>query len=334
MHALLSLLGVFFATVIMYLAAGIAFVGLVFLIVYVGAVAVLFLFVIMLLNVKSLTPTDSLVQHISQVIAIIFAALLLTQVQRSVVSSVDRSLADGFLRDVIVESTTGDAVFLYVRYQAMDINALTGLYTVHAVLLLVITSILLAALLGAIILATVTTERATAISDVRTYLASAGPVVLAVPAAVAVFVLPDSAFTLLPDVPRHLSGIVIPWTLLMVSYFDPDSNVELFDMNQRDLEFRDEHNIVTDALPVPEWKHYRKSPRKHLVGTVFVQATNDGWPKLTYRALRSSKPSSRTIRSLSRQPRLLRLYAAAALAPVCSHRSRKATVSSALVRQK
>jgi len=169
MHSLLSLLGVFFSTVLMYLIAGIAFVGLVFLIVYVGAVAVLFLFVIMLLNVKSLTSEDELIRHLSQVAAILGAVLLLQQTHRYTISSLNRSMADGFLRDAAVEPTTGEAVFFQVRFLATDINALTGLYTTHAILFLVTTGILLAALLGAIILATVTTERATSISDIRQY---------------------------------------------------------------------------------------------------------------------------------------------------------------------
>lgn len=169
MHALLSLLGVFFSTVLMYLTAGIAFVGLVFLIVYVGAVAVLFLFVIMLLNVKSLTSADQLIRHLSQIIAIIATIVLIYQLYFNVVISLDILLVSDLLRDTLVEPTTGEAVLRYVRYEATDINALTGLYTVHAILFLVTTSILLAALLGAIILATVTTERATSISDIRAY---------------------------------------------------------------------------------------------------------------------------------------------------------------------
>lgn len=66
MHALLSLVGVFLSTVLFYLGAGSEFIGLVFLIVYVGAVAILFLFVIMLLNVKSLTSDVKVVQFATQ----------------------------------------------------------------------------------------------------------------------------------------------------------------------------------------------------------------------------------------------------------------------------
>lgn len=169
MHSLLSLLGTFFSTVLMYLTAGIAFVGLVFLIVYVGAVAVLFLFVIMLLNVKSLTSTDQLIQHPSQIIALVGVIVLIFQFYSSIVFALDLLLSSDFLRSALVETTTGEAVLNYVRFHAMDINALTGLYTFHAILFLITTSILLSALLGAIILATVTTERATSTSDIRAY---------------------------------------------------------------------------------------------------------------------------------------------------------------------
>jgi len=169
MHSLLALLGVFFSTVLMYLIAGIVFVGLVFLIVYVGAVAVLFLFVIMLLNVKSLTSQDRLLRHVSQVGAIGGGSLLLRQTHGHVIDCMDRSMAADFLRDAVIEPSTGEAIFFYIRFRAMDINALTGLYTVHTILFLVTTAILLAALLGAIILATVTTERATSVADIRQY---------------------------------------------------------------------------------------------------------------------------------------------------------------------
>lgn len=54
-HALLCLIAIFFNTVLLYLASEAEFLALVFLIVYVGAIAILFLFVIRLLNVKELT---------------------------------------------------------------------------------------------------------------------------------------------------------------------------------------------------------------------------------------------------------------------------------------
>jgi len=182
MHSLLALLGVFFSTAILYLIGGLSFVGVVFLIVYVGAVAVLFLFVIMLLNVKSLTSKDPLIQHLSQIVAIIFAVLLLAQIFFTLGGASDHLLALNFLLDSVIEPTTGEAVGLFVRFLSRDINGLTGLYTTHGIMFLLTTAVLLVALLGAIILATVTTERATSISDLRPYTIRAqSPTVLLFP---------------------------------------------------------------------------------------------------------------------------------------------------------
>jgi len=186
MHALLSLLGVFFTSVLFYLAAGIAFVGLVFLIVYVGAVAVLFLFVIMLLNVKSLTAQDLLLQHTTQGLALLGAIILFYQLHTRVLRALGLSITMDQLRDAVIESTTGEAVLFYIRYEHNDINILTSLYTIHSPLFLVTTIILLAALLGAIILATVTTERSTTLADIHKYLGGMPALAVALPAAASV----------------------------------------------------------------------------------------------------------------------------------------------------
>jgi len=167
MHALLALLGVFFSTVLFYLAAGIEFVGLTFLIVYVGAVAVLFLFVIMLLNVKSLTSAEKLIKRIPQLIAIAGMTILYDQLQLRVMTKLSNTLYIGRAGDVIIEPKRYELITFYVRYQASDINGLVPLYTDHSVLFIVVTFCLLAALLGAIILATVTTERPTRVSDIH-----------------------------------------------------------------------------------------------------------------------------------------------------------------------
>jgi len=53
-HALLCLLGLFASTALIYLSQGAEYLGLVFTLVYLGAVAILFLYVIMLLNVKDI----------------------------------------------------------------------------------------------------------------------------------------------------------------------------------------------------------------------------------------------------------------------------------------
>jgi NADH:ubiquinone oxidoreductase subunit 6 (subunit J) len=234
MHSLLSLLSVFFCTALLYLIAGIAFVGVVFLIVYVGAVAVLFLFVIMLLNVKSLTSDEPLVRHMSQILAIVGVTLLLLQLHFILVGSFDHALAIGFLREAIMEPTTGEAISFFIRYQAMDINGLTALYTTHGILLMLITAILLAALLGAIILATVTTERATSISDLRRYSREATPLAAALPLSFFILVTP-------------LGGLDTVLTLISPSDLDPIFLSFYYEEAERDTNLRTVRKLKQDT---------------------------------------------------------------------------------------
>ena len=65
-HSLLCLIGVFFHVIFVLLRVKAEFLALVFLIIYVGAIAVLFLFVIMLFNLKELsraTPRLTTIQY-------------------------------------------------------------------------------------------------------------------------------------------------------------------------------------------------------------------------------------------------------------------------------
>jgi NADH:ubiquinone oxidoreductase subunit 6 (subunit J) len=167
--------------------AGIVFVGFAFLIVYVGAVAILFLFVIMLLNAKSLTARQLLILHTSQYLALLGANLLLHETYITALRALDRTLTADHLRLISLEGNSGEAVAFYIRFIAADINALTGLYTIHTPLFLITTAILLVSLIGAIILATMTTERPISASDLLVY---ANRLVSKSPRAVAVALAP------------------------------------------------------------------------------------------------------------------------------------------------
>lgn len=320
MHALLSLLGVFFATVLLYLTAGIAFVGLVFLIIYVGAVAVLFLFVIMLLNVKSLTPTDTLIQHFSQGFVIASTALLMQQLHQIVVAALNRAMSNGFLRDAAVEPTTGDAILLYVRFRAADIHALTGLYTTHSILFMLTTVILLAALLGAIILATVTTERATAIADIRAYPANQA-IALFVPTFMPILV---GGYYFIDDFLENPCGLIY-FTYHLIRITDPGSAADLL-RGKRDHFFniaRDERIRQSNKLSVDR-RRPRYDRRQALATQLFIK--NYLQPKAArkvrcnqrlYRnsvfALMSRRLSATKARKVCQHPRLFRIYAASAL---------------------
>jgi NADH:ubiquinone oxidoreductase subunit 6 (subunit J) len=169
MHALLSLLGVFFTTTLILLSLGINYLGYGFLIIYVGAIAILFLFVIMLFNVKVLTVSSNLVQYLSQVIVLATCGAAFLHPQNNFAVTLHRAVGRRLSGEAALEPTTGEAIFLYVRRSAMDIYSIIPLYTAHGILFLIITSILLSALLGAVILATSTTERGVEISDIRAF---------------------------------------------------------------------------------------------------------------------------------------------------------------------
>lgn len=162
MHALLSLVGVFLSTVLFYVHAGIVFIGLAFLIVYVGAVAILFLFVIMLLNVKSLTSKARVITHRTQKIALFFGALLGYRLFTDVASSLGRTTFKSTAQRSHVggvSSGIDDVVYYQTMFRGPDVNAIASLYTEHALLFGVTTANLLLALIGAIVLATSTTEQ-------------------------------------------------------------------------------------------------------------------------------------------------------------------------------
>jgi len=321
MHSLLSLLGTFFSTALLYLVAGIAFVGVVFLIVYVGAVAVLFLFVIMLLNVKSLTSDEPLIRHISQSLSIVGVVILLLQIHFILIGALDHAFAIGFLRDAIVEPTTGEAVSFFVRFQAMDINRLVPLYTTHAILLMTTTITLLTALLGAIILATVTTERATSVSDLRHYSENTVRVTAALPLIFFIFSMPTDL-------------IEIVCTLISFSDLDPILFSFYYEEAERDQELRTSRTLKQDTYVTHNFKfntarrplrrflkirfkvRYRETRRAFLVRNHVVCLKNY---KRVYRQILNKKEIKKPYRTRY----VFRSYVAgAALAPVLARRYR------------
>jgi NADH-quinone oxidoreductase subunit N len=128
--------------------------------VWIGAVAILILFVIMLLNVKSLTSSVKLIKHLTQKGGIVVGAFFAVWLREYLVNAVDFHSVSDFVANIVeyVSIYFGSSVYLQVTYLAPDVNAIALLYTQHASLFWITTINLLIALLGAIILATSTTE--------------------------------------------------------------------------------------------------------------------------------------------------------------------------------
>lgn len=155
-HALLALIGVFICFVTIYLVQGIEYLAYVFLIVYVGAVAILFLFVIMLLNVKALSRHTSVVKHTTQVMAVFFGALLFWRLFTTL--RVDSSVLAFMAQGLASSEASSLEGFMYAVNNAADIAAFSALFSTESALFLVILMVLLVAMLGAIILATKSME--------------------------------------------------------------------------------------------------------------------------------------------------------------------------------
>jgi NADH-quinone oxidoreductase subunit J len=157
-HSLLSLIGVFINAFVVYIALCAQYLAYVFLIVYVGAVAILFLFVVMLLNVKALYSKGSLITSVGQVAGILVGVLLsyhLVEVLSAGFYTFTPSLVAGMPK---LAPFTVDALICAVD-SASDILGFSALFEAKAAaLLIIILFILLAAMLGAIIQATKSME--------------------------------------------------------------------------------------------------------------------------------------------------------------------------------
>jgi len=148
-HSLLSLLGLFGATTILFLSQGAEYLAFVFLIVYVGALAILFLFVIMLLNVQEIITNQARG-------AITATHLLSASIGLALFIRLLAILQEGFETHLLfaaLPALPGDAATEISATVATDIRLLAGLYSEEAPLFLLVTIILLLAMLGAIVLA-------------------------------------------------------------------------------------------------------------------------------------------------------------------------------------
>ena len=71
-HSILYLILVFCSASMLLISIGAEFLGIMFIIVYVGAIAVLFLFVIMMLNIKVIELNDNLIRYLPLTLIIFF----------------------------------------------------------------------------------------------------------------------------------------------------------------------------------------------------------------------------------------------------------------------
>lgn len=145
-HSTLCLILVFFNSACLLIILGAEFLAMLFIIVYVGAVAVLFLFVVMLLNIKLVKANILVYRYIFT--AITFGVIFLFQLLCIIYN--DLTFLDIYFLPPALNSN-----YFYCWYTYSLTNILTigfCLYTRFAFLLIVSGVILLVSMLGAITL--------------------------------------------------------------------------------------------------------------------------------------------------------------------------------------
>lgn len=165
-HSLLALIGCFFAAAVLLIANGAEFLGYLFLIVYIGAIAILFLFVVMLLNVNQLTarPTLDTTKFVRpHYLFTIFSggALTLKFLVDLFDALLDAAVAAAAQKPPLFgPGEFGTRLTTYVNTSLLDIYPFaTSLYTTQSALLVVASFLLLSAMLGAIVLAVSNAEK-------------------------------------------------------------------------------------------------------------------------------------------------------------------------------
>jgi NADH-quinone oxidoreductase subunit J len=147
-HSILSLILVFFNAAALLILLGAEFLAMLFVIVYVGAVAVLFLFVIMMLNIKTSNLTISMYRYLP--ISILFGSVFFSE------------LFVIFYFDLVCIST--DSIMSAINFNSIYFNSWANsvypsnnvfslgqlLYTYFSYLFIVSGIILLVSMIGAI----------------------------------------------------------------------------------------------------------------------------------------------------------------------------------------
>jgi NADH-quinone oxidoreductase subunit J len=141
-HSILFLILVFLNTAMVLISLGIDFLGIFLIIVYVGAIAILFLFVVMMLNVKLTELNDNIYKYLP--IGFFFGVLFLF------VFSLFASSGYDLLSDKIDSSINWTNELKIKGNNLVQLGIL--LYTIYLPYLMVAAIILLVAMLGVIIL--------------------------------------------------------------------------------------------------------------------------------------------------------------------------------------
>ena len=88
-HSILYLILVFCASSLLLVSIGSEFLGIIFIVVYVGAIAVLFLFVIMMLNIKIIELNENIIRYLPLTFIIFFILFIQIFIYSDFINIVD-----------------------------------------------------------------------------------------------------------------------------------------------------------------------------------------------------------------------------------------------------
>jgi len=159
-YALLALIFVFLNTAIFLLSMNVQFLAFIYLIIYIGAIAILFLFVIMLFNLRSLKKSDLKIKDFN-FLTISFKVYLFFGLKFFMVIALDIwNLIEynSYINNFAIYNKFD--LQYYLTYVHWDILLFGNLfYTYYAYIFLVSGMILLTAMIGSIVLALSTSEK-------------------------------------------------------------------------------------------------------------------------------------------------------------------------------
>ena len=159
-YALLALIFVFLNTAVFLLSIKVQFLAFIYLIIYIGAIAILFLFVIMLFNLRSLQKSDLKIKDFS-FLTISFKLFFFFGIKFFIIIALDIwNLIEysSYINNFAVYNKFDLQYFLtYVHWDILLFGNL--FYTYYVYLFLVSGLILLTAMIGSIVLALSTSEK-------------------------------------------------------------------------------------------------------------------------------------------------------------------------------
>ncbi len=159
-YALICLIVVFFSTAAFLISINVKFLGLIYLIIYLGAIAILFLFVIMMFNLRELNQQSTGINDYNSVlISLSLYSFFLWKFCSLISSSTLRYIEyDKYFNNFATKKLESLQYFLTYEYTDTLLFG-TLLYDYYSYLFILAALILLTSMLGSIILALSTTEK-------------------------------------------------------------------------------------------------------------------------------------------------------------------------------